>query len=78
MTEHLRLLEVVSQILRTNQLFAKKSKCEFGQPQVEYLRYIISVSGVRTDQKKVSSMIDWPTPASVKELRGFFRLDRIL
>lgn len=37
MKERLEHLERVLQLLRKNQLFAKESKCKFGQSQVEYL-----------------------------------------
>ncbi|GMI94562.1 hypothetical protein HRI_003125500 [Hibiscus trionum] len=46
---HLRHLREVLKVLKKHQLFAKKSKCYFGQRQVEYLGHIISSKGVSTD-----------------------------
>ncbi|XP_060188484.1 uncharacterized mitochondrial protein AtMg00860-like [Lycium barbarum] len=74
MEEHLKHPEVVLHLLRQNQLFAKRSKCEFGQPQVEYLGHIIAGDGVNTDENKVVAMVDWPQPVTLKELRGFLGL----
>lgn len=74
MKEHLEHLERVLQLLRKNCLFAKESKCKFGQSHVEYLGHVISGKGVSTDHKKVSAMLEWPQPSSVKELRGFLGL----
>lgn len=41
-TDHVQHLSLVLQLLRQHHLFAKLSKCAFGQSQVEYLGYIIS------------------------------------
>ncbi|GMI77908.1 hypothetical protein HRI_001460100 [Hibiscus trionum] len=71
---HLSHLKEVLQILQANQLFVKLSKCCFGAVEVEYLGYIISRGGVKMDQSKVKSILDWPIPSSVKELRGFLGL----
>ncbi|KAL4348724.1 hypothetical protein GQ457_17G014770 [Hibiscus cannabinus] len=78
MGEHLEQLKKVLDILRANQLFAKKSKCFFGQRQVEYLGHIISARGVSTDPSKVEAMRSWPLPENLKSLRGAFRADRLL
>ncbi|GAB2299811.1 hypothetical protein Dimus_038583 [Dionaea muscipula] len=60
--------------LRTNRLYAKLSKCSFGQEQVEYLGHIIDGNGVRTDPQNIEAMKDWPKPKNVKALRGFLGL----
>jgi hypothetical protein len=67
-------LAVVLQLLRENQLTAKKSKCEFAVPQVEYLGHIISSSGEATNPIKIKDMHSWPLPKSVKQLRSFLGL----
>ncbi|GMI86644.1 hypothetical protein HRI_002333700 [Hibiscus trionum] len=72
--EHVRHLSVVLELLKTNQLYAKRSKCFFGQNQVEYLGHIISEKGVQTDPSKVDAMKDWPLPKNLKALRGFLGL----
>ena len=69
-------LRTVLEVLRSNQLYAKQSKCVFGCTEVEYLGHVISGEGVRVDSKKISAMVQWPIPDSVKALRGFLGLTR--
>jgi hypothetical protein len=72
--EHNKHLEIVMQIFQDNKLKAKLSKCRFEQTQVEYLGHIISGTGVATDPSKIQDIIDWKTPQTIKQLRGFLGL----
>ncbi|KAL4347328.1 hypothetical protein GQ457_17G018120 [Hibiscus cannabinus] len=74
MTDHYFHLQQVLQILKDNQLFARRSKCFFGQERVEYLGHIISQEGVATDPSKVEAMRNWQFPKTLKSLRGFLGL----
>jgi hypothetical protein len=56
--EHQEHLQLVLELLRQNQLFAKHNKCVFGQPQVEYLGHIISAQGVSTGLSKIQVVKD--------------------
>ncbi|XP_039062791.1 uncharacterized protein LOC120207396 [Hibiscus syriacus] len=68
---HEQHLRVVLNILLENKLYAKRSKCFFGQSQVEYLGHLISAQGVATDPAKIKAMQQWPLPKNLKALRGF-------
>lgn len=72
--EHLQHLEVVLSELRAHKLYANAKKCMFEQHSVEYLGHIVSVEGVSVDRTKVSTMLDWPTLKTLKELRGLLGL----
>jgi hypothetical protein len=73
--DHFKHLQLTLEVLRSNQLFAKKSKCKFGCTEIDYLGHLISAKGVKTDGKKLSVMIDWPVPRNLKALRGFLWFD---
>jgi hypothetical protein len=62
MTDHLQHLQIVFELLKGHQLVAKRNKCAFGIPQVEYLGHVISKEGVATDPKKIQAVRDWPAP----------------
>jgi hypothetical protein len=68
--EHLKHLRAVFTILREHKLYAKLSKYEFGQPQIDSWGHIISGEGLAVDPSEIESMTPWPTPTSVKSLRG--------
>ena len=74
MDQHIHHLSCVLEVLENNQLVANRKKCVIGKLEIEYLGHVISHLGVSADEKKVQAMLEWPTPRSVKELRGFLGL----
>jgi hypothetical protein len=74
MEEHIEHIILVLQILRDNKLTAKKSKCTFATPQVEYLGHVIDGTGVSSDPSKIEAIKAWLTPKSVTQLRSFLGL----
>nr|GEU31625.1 gypsy/Ty3 retroelement polyprotein [Tanacetum cinerariifolium] len=72
--EHCDHLAQVLQVMKDNTLYAKRTKCYFDVPQVEYLGHIISAQGVSTDPSKIEAMHKWPIPSTLKQLRAFLSL----
>lgn len=62
------------EILQRDHWQVKLSKCAFAQKRIAYLRHVISEEGVATDDSKIQSIRDLPTPSTLKELRGFLGL----
>ena len=46
----------------------------FGQPQIDYLGHVVSKDGVWVDTSKIEAIQKWPTPTSLKQLKGFLSL----
>jgi hypothetical protein len=69
--EHLRL---VLQVLREHQLYAKFSKCDFFQKKIHHLDHVISEEEVAVDPDKIRSIMEWPTPKDISNIRSFMGL----
>jgi hypothetical protein len=69
--EHLQHLRTVFQIMRENEIYARKLKCYFMQTQVPYLGHIISTNGIEMNPDKTEALSKWPSPQTIKQLRGF-------
>jgi hypothetical protein len=71
---HLTHLRQILETLRQHQFYMKASKCSFAQTKLDYLGHMISQEGVSTNPEKTTAMLNWPTPSTVTELRGFLGL----
>ncbi|XP_019246354.1 PREDICTED: uncharacterized protein LOC109226006 [Nicotiana attenuata] len=72
--DHIHHLQQLFEVMQSNSLLAKHSKCVFGVAKVEYLGHFISAAGVATDPKKILAVQQWPVPTTLKQLRGFLGL----
>lgn len=70
-TEHLQHRDLVFQILQSNTLYVRKSKCSFGLTELAYLGHVITTEGIRLDPDKVAAVITWLVPNIVKRVRAF-------
>jgi len=52
-------------------LYVKAEKCEFRSKSVEYLKYILSPSGLTMSNDKVKIIQDWLEPKKVKDIQSF-------
>ena len=69
--EHEEHVRKVLEILRQHKLYAKRRKCTFFTPQIEYLGFIVTQDCIIVDPAKVKDILEWPMPDSVKEIHGF-------
>ena len=71
---HEQHLRQVLQRLRDKSLYAKRSKCTFGAPNVEYLGHFVGGGKRWMDPEKVSAVLKWEAPKSHKEVQQFMGL----
>jgi hypothetical protein len=74
MEEHEEHLRLVLEKLRSNQLYAKFSKCEFWLTEVAFIGHVISTGGVSVDPGKVKDVLNWMPPTTVSEIWSFLGL----
>eukprot|EP00253_Pinus_taeda_P022079 PITA_22079 len=72
--EHEEHLRMVLQTLREHQLYAKLSKCDFYKEEIQYLGHVISKEGIVVDPEKIKTILDWPVPKDVADIRSFMGL----
>ena len=69
--DHVLHVKLILAILRKHKLYAKVEKCEFHKPQMTFVGFLVSATGIGMDPAKVSAIMDWPVPKSVKEVQSF-------
>jgi hypothetical protein len=68
---HMQHVRQVLDKLRQAGLYAKAEKCEFHKESIEFLGYIISPQGVSMAPSKVSSILHWPAPQTLRHVQQF-------
>ena len=72
--EHEVHLTKILQILQTQQLYAKLSKCSFFQTEAKFLGHVVSAQGIHVDPVKISAIQNWEEPKTATQLRSFLGL----
>ncbi|GJT08233.1 hypothetical protein Tco_0842695 [Tanacetum coccineum] len=67
-------IDLRSELLKKEELYAKFSKCEFWIPKVQFLGHVIDSEGIHVDPAKIESIKDWTSPKSPTEIRQFLGL----
>ena len=72
--EHYSHLKELFQRLDEFGLVVNPDKCTFGVESVEFLGHHVSVQGVSPLPEKVSAVVDFPLPTSIRQLRRYLGL----
>jgi hypothetical protein len=66
-----KLMCQVLERLEHYDLFLKPEKCFFDHTSIEYLGVIITEGQVKMDPAKINSIVNWPTPKTLKNVQAF-------
>ena len=69
--EHLTHVDLVLQRFRQANLKLKPGKCKLFQHKIKFLGHVVSKDRVQVNPDKVASILSWPSPENLTELRGF-------
>jgi hypothetical protein len=67
--EHEEHVRQVLQRLKEFGLYCKAEKCQFGVSEVGFLGFVITPDGVGMESDRISTIEDWPTPKSVRDVQ---------
>lgn len=71
---HLRDVQLIFETLERANMKVQMEKCEFLKKEVEFLGFVISDDGIKTNPKRVEAILKIPPPKTLKELRSFLGL----
>ncbi|KAJ0908417.1 putative nucleotidyltransferase, Ribonuclease H [Helianthus annuus] len=72
--EHEQHLRLILELLHTEHLYAKFSKCEFWLQEVQFLGHTVNKLGIHVDPAKIEAVKNWVAPKSPSEIRSFLGL----
>ncbi|GKB27231.1 putative reverse transcriptase domain-containing protein, partial [Tanacetum coccineum] len=65
--EHVEPLRLVLDLLKTEKLYAKFSKCEFWLREVQFLGHVINGNEIHVDPSKIEAVKNWKAPRTLTE-----------
>lgn len=74
LSDHINHVQKLLVRLRQHHLYLKLEKCEFHQPIIQFLGYVITPEGIQMDCTKVEAVRNWPQPLTIKDLPGVRKL----
>ena len=69
--DHVNHVRQVLNRLLENRLFVKAEKCDFHATTVSFLGYVVEKGQLKPDPGKIRSVVEWPVPATRKQLQRF-------
>ena len=69
--EHVKHVNQVLEKLEKRGLYVNSEKSSFHQSVIDFLGYRISSNGFSMDPSKITALLSWPVPSSVKEVQSF-------
>ncbi|GJY03067.1 putative reverse transcriptase domain-containing protein [Tanacetum coccineum] len=72
--EYYEHLKTILNLLRSEKLYAKFSKCDFWLDSVQFLGHVIDSSGIHIDPAKIEAIRNWPALTTPTEVRQFLGL----
>lgn len=72
--DHQKQLKDVFTRIRKFNLKLQPTKCEFLRKEVSYLGHVITEEGVQPDPKTTESVVSFPIPRNVKDIKSFLGL----
>ena len=68
---HVAAVQWVLEQLKKFSLFANLKKCRFYQEDVWFLGYMMSLKGIRIEDKRIEVVKQWPELQSVRDIQVF-------
>lgn len=72
--DHVKHVRCILERLAEHKLYAKKSKCQFGMSELEFLGHIVTDQGLKADPRKVKAIAEWTIPQNVRDIQSFLGL----
>ena len=72
--QHVAHVKSVLDVLRKEKLYANVKKCTLCTDKLVFLGFVVSAEGIQVDEEKVRAIREWPSPASVGNVRSFHGL----
>ncbi|XP_074532106.1 uncharacterized protein LOC141795198 [Halichoeres trimaculatus] len=73
-SSHLQHLDELFQKLWRHGLKLRLDKCKLLQHEVKFLGHVVDPDGVRPDPDKISAVLDWPIPSTIRQVQAFLGL----
>ena len=74
MEEHINTLEILLQVLESNNMSLRKDKCEFAYQEIQFLGFKIDGKTLKPGTKNISKIKEFPAPTTRKQLQSFLGL----
>lgn len=72
--ENLQTLAIVLEKLVEAGITLNSPKCEFLCRKVEYLSFLVSKEGYKSDSKKIQIILELAKPETIKQMHSFIRI----
>jgi hypothetical protein len=72
--DHLKHITLILSKVSSVGLTLSLSKCKFGYFELPILGYLVGASGIRSNPRKTSNIVNWPIPSDATSLRRFIGL----